>query len=288
MEEKIYYPLVTIGMPVFNESCFIENSLKSILNQDYPNLKIIISDNASTDDTYAKCMALASTDSRVSIHKFETNQGAGSNFMHVFDNAAEEARYFMWAAGHDLWAQNYISECVFALESHPAASIAFGSSDWIDENGEFFGRECGWTDTRGLRPVARFFTVIWGNMHPVLGLIRLAHLKKFQFATTYAGHDLVILSKLSLLGDFIHATSTSWSRREFRGQESHNNKIKRYRSAEYKLSNSILNKWFPLLKLPIELIKTITNSSLSFPEKTLSIIALIGLMPVRYLNGKKQ
>ena len=45
------YPLMTIGIPVFNEERFLDSALTSLRNQDYPNLEIAISDNASTDRT---------------------------------------------------------------------------------------------------------------------------------------------------------------------------------------------------------------------------------------------
>ncbi len=284
----MHHPLVTIGMPIFNESKFIEDSLKSILAQEYPNLKIFIYDNASTDNTFEKCQALVKQDPRVILARHDSNLGSGANFIYTLNSAPKETTYFMWASGHDLWEPNYISECVNTLENHPHASIAYGTSHWVDESGALFDREYGWIDTRGLRPIARFFTILWSNMNPILGLIRYEYLNKIEFEHFYVGYDLIVLSKLGLSGDFIHNTKTGWSRREFRGNQSHSKKIKRYKSPEYKLSGSYLDKYFPLLKLPIELAKTIIYSDLSYLEKTFSLIGLLGTMPIRYINGKKQ
>jgi len=47
---------VSIGMPVYNEEKFIEQAIVSILNQDYQNFELIISDNASTDKTKEICL----------------------------------------------------------------------------------------------------------------------------------------------------------------------------------------------------------------------------------------
>ena len=44
-------PLVTIGMPIYNEERFLEHALASLRAQDYENIQILISDNASTDGT---------------------------------------------------------------------------------------------------------------------------------------------------------------------------------------------------------------------------------------------
>ena len=46
-------PYVSVIIPAFNEEKYILQSLKALLNQDYPFYEIIITDNASTDATYA-------------------------------------------------------------------------------------------------------------------------------------------------------------------------------------------------------------------------------------------
>jgi len=48
---KRKFPLVSIGMPVYNGEKYIRQELNSLLNQTYKNFELIISDNASTDET---------------------------------------------------------------------------------------------------------------------------------------------------------------------------------------------------------------------------------------------
>ena len=48
-------PLVIIGIPVFNGEKLLKKRMESILNQTYQNFEIIISDNASTDNTSKIC-----------------------------------------------------------------------------------------------------------------------------------------------------------------------------------------------------------------------------------------
>ena len=65
-------PLVSIGLPVFNGlkkkneySTDISKTLKSILNQTYQNIEVIISDNCSTDDTADVIKKIIANDKRV-------------------------------------------------------------------------------------------------------------------------------------------------------------------------------------------------------------------------------
>lgn len=283
--KKSEYPLVSIGMPLYNESRFIKASLESILAQDYPNLEIIISDNASTDETVNICKALISDRTNIFVNQFDKNLGATENSIYVLHQA--KGKYFMWASGHDLWSPNLIRESVTLLENNPTAVIAFGSSSWINENGQIMPRFFGWTDTRGMNPVARFFTILWGNMHPILGVIRKSALDKVQPITKTAGSDLILLSELVLQGDFVHAPMAQWQRREFRHETSHTEKLKRYRSKEYGLTRSFLDKYFPLLRLPLKLAQIVIRSNLRISEKTAVVLALIASLPARYLTGKR-
>lgn len=278
-------PLVSIGIPLFNEARFVKDSLNSILAQNYPNLEIIISDNASTDETLNICHSLIGERNNVLTHTFDENRGAAENFRYVLN--ASKGKYFMWASGHDLWAPNYISENVELLETVPTAVVAFGTSVWIGENGQKITKYFGYTDTRGMDSIARFFTVFWGNMHPVLGLMRKSALDKTRPMVSAVGTDLILLSQLALQGDFVHACGTLWQRREFRKETSHADKMKRYRSVECGLTRSFLGKNFPLLRMPIELIINILQSKFTSIEKVAVLTALLASLPIRYIAGKK-
>lgn len=109
-------------MPVYNEASFIAESLSSLQNQTYPNLRIVVSDNASTDGTKTIAKEMAQSDWRLGVVSGPKNVGAAANF--ALASAEVEADYFMWAAGHDLWSPDLVSACVAALEAKPSAVIA--------------------------------------------------------------------------------------------------------------------------------------------------------------------
>lgn len=279
-------PRVSIGMPVYNEDKFLLESLKSLLDQEYDHLEIIISDNASTDATQEICRGIAAQDNRVTYYRQNHNRGAAENFRQVLDLAG--GQYFMWASGHDLWSPNLVSECVKLLEQEPEAVIAFGSSRWINAQAKPLRRFSGWTDTRGMDSVARFYSVFWGNMHPILGVIRTESLHKTLGILETAGADLILLTELALQGHFVHATAASWYRRDFREVESYTQRMKRYQGRTYGLSKSLYSKIFPLMRLPFELIKSVLRSKITMLEKFCLLFTLLPALPVKYLLTRKR
>jgi glycosyltransferase involved in cell wall biosynthesis len=283
MKEKNENPLVSVALPVFNEERYIAETLTSVLQQDYTNLEVIILDNCSTDDTGKICRAFAEQDHRIRYHCHEKNIGVGPNHISSFNIA--RGKYFMWAAGHDRWSENFISQSVRSLEKFQSATIAFGTPKWIDCNGEPIKKYSGWYDTRGLNSLARFLMVFWGSMNPILGLFRRESMPADISDYNFAGADLVILGELSLKGEFIHASNTSYYRRQNRPAETHIERMDRYKSAKTNIGDSVLLKLFPLAKIPLELIRVIFQSKIETIEKILLLIILIPMFPVRYIMG---
>lgn len=275
--------LVSIGMPVFNEARYIDAALLSLRAQTEANIEIIVCDNASTDGTAAICRKHADEDVRINLNVSEMNVGSAENFKRALNLASGE--YFMWASGHDLWSRDLVSECVRLLQHNPNACLAFGSTLWIGADGEPLPYQSGWTDTRGLSPLARFFTVLWGSMNPVLGVFRTQALRQAGLRSI-VGSDLVLLSELSLRHEFLHARTAEWFRRETRLETSHADRTKRYASAEFGAARSRLSRIAPLLALPLAMLGVIVRSELGWLDKIGAFVVLAPAMVLRYRVGK--
>jgi glycosyltransferase involved in cell wall biosynthesis len=276
--------LVSIGMPVRNEARFLRKALDALLAQTGVPFEIIISDNASTDSTPDICREYAERFPEiVRLNCFQQNIGASANFAWVLQQA--KGAYFMWAAGHDIWAPDYLQQCSEALESNPRAMIAFGTTRWIDEQDRPYHTQTGWTDTRGLSLPGRYFTVFWGNMNPILGLMRTPAIRQQPF-NDMVGVDLAILLALALRGDFLHCTATGWNRREFRHEVSYSEKLKRYRSKDYALSTSFLGRYFPLARLPLRIYADLWKSDIGPGNRLLLSALLVCALPAKYLTDK--
>ena len=61
--------LVSIGLPVRNGAASLQRCLDSVLRQSHADIEIILSDNASTDDTFDMCRRAALSDARVRLFR---------------------------------------------------------------------------------------------------------------------------------------------------------------------------------------------------------------------------
>jgi glycosyltransferase involved in cell wall biosynthesis len=196
--------VVSIGMPIYNESKYISETIESVLNQEFRDFQLIISDNASTDNTLSICQKYAAQDSRIRIIQNDTNIGASDNFKKVFEES--NSQYFVWMAGHDLWHSQFLSKCIDGLDQNLSVVLYYPKSiciDDIDQNLGVIGRGI---DTRGLDPVSRFQVVLWGMGYgsPIYGLLRSSALKQVTLGTKTVGPDNILLNELSLLGDLAY------------------------------------------------------------------------------------
>lgn len=73
MNYKNNLSLVSIIIPCYNAEKYVESAVRSIMNQTYKNLEIILTDDCSTDGTFSILEKLATEDSRIKLYKNETN-----------------------------------------------------------------------------------------------------------------------------------------------------------------------------------------------------------------------
>lgn len=114
--------LVTIGVPVYNGAKLIGECLDCLTQQTLKDIEIVVSDNASTDDTGAIVSRYASSDSRIRYIRQPKNIGLVANFKAVLDAAASP--YFMFRCHDDLSSLNYAEALHGTLSSTPGAKLA--------------------------------------------------------------------------------------------------------------------------------------------------------------------
>lgn len=130
-------PLVSVCIPTYNRARKLQRAVDALLASSYKNLEIIISDNASSDDTENICVALAQSDFRVKYFRHSENQGPTANF--EFARSQATGKYFLWHGDDDYLDPTYISTCVAELENDPSLVLASGVAAYHRGDGNITG-----------------------------------------------------------------------------------------------------------------------------------------------------
>ena len=125
-------PLVSVGLPTYNRAPQLARAIESVLSQTYRQLELIVSDNASTDDTQSLCEELSLQDERLRYIRQPTNQGSYRNFMEVLEQAG--GQIFMWLGDDDWLDQSYLSRCVGALTKRADFSVVCGTARYFQDD----------------------------------------------------------------------------------------------------------------------------------------------------------
>jgi len=132
---SIEAPLVCICIPTYNAAETIKETLTSVLDQTYENLKILVVDNASTDETLS--IVKSFDDGRIMIHKGPVNVGAEGNFQLCIDLAF--GQYTAIYHADDLYEPDMVKSQVAFLERHSNLGAVFCQANLIDEKNKRIG-----------------------------------------------------------------------------------------------------------------------------------------------------
>jgi glycosyltransferase involved in cell wall biosynthesis len=179
-----------LGLPVFNGAQFLTSCLDSLLAQTYDNFELIISDNASSDETAAICESYAKRDSRIRYERLKSNRGAAWNHNHVLERA--RGVYFRWCGADDCIAPRFLEACVEALENRADAVLAYPLSVVIDGTDQPVDRTSDRMELDAADPVIRFAHLLdsWNSTHnPFYGVMRMTSLAGVRHLGTFLAND---------------------------------------------------------------------------------------------------
>lgn len=121
-------------MPTYNSGRFLKKSLESIVQQDYPDFEVIVSDNASTDNTEE---IVKSFGNKLQFRKNPTNLGCYHNYNECLKIVKGEFVAFYHA--NDIYEPDMVRKEVGFLQSHPEAGAVFTLDRLIDEHDNIIG-----------------------------------------------------------------------------------------------------------------------------------------------------
>jgi glycosyltransferase involved in cell wall biosynthesis len=199
--------LVSIGLPVYNAGAEIADVVRSVLNQKHDRIELVISDNASTDETEEVCRELAHADRRIAYHRQPENVGLLNNFVQVGVRATGE--FFRWIGDDDRLEPHYVTRCLDVYADDPrlilvTTQIAYEGDDGHVETAGYDGTRLGSDDpivrlTEMLRLLNESHLVI----DPLYGLFRRDVITAMPRRNTVR-EDEVFATRLALAGPWGH------------------------------------------------------------------------------------
>lgn len=199
--------LISIGLPVYNGHKYIRQSLDSLLNQDYKNFELIISDNGSIDETQQICLEYAKRDNRIKYYRSETNAGAAWNFNHVFELASGE--YFMWASHDDYFDKRYLSSCLDVLSQSQSVVLVGTICQSLDSRTDkplFIDKGFSTISINPLKRFMKYKTTIHAGKHIgalFYGLWKRSLMKGRKPIKKVVGCDHILLAEFCFKGEFV-------------------------------------------------------------------------------------
>lgn len=208
---------LTVGLPVYNGANYLAVALDAILAQTYRDFTLVISDNASTDETPDIVAQYAARDARIVSLRHPTNLGAAPNYNAAYHHSAP-TEYFVWVAHDDLPYPQLFEKAIHVLDGQPDASGAFARTQLIDKSGDVIGERDARPNLAAPQPHVRYADVIEqsNQMHPVFGVMRRSALERTGLHRSYTGSDRTLVAELAMLGPLIEIPEYLFAVREHR------------------------------------------------------------------------
>jgi glycosyltransferase involved in cell wall biosynthesis len=275
-------PRLSIGMPLYNATRYLEASFRSLLAQDFTDFELIVSDNASTDGTWEICERFAATDPRIRLYRNERNLGVAANFNRVARLARGEL--FKWVAYDDLMEPSFLTACVAELDRSDARTLlAYPRTRLIDDTGQLVSDYEDNLDIRNRFAFRRVgvFAWRWNHCNPIYGVIRRDALMRTGLERPYVSGDVPLLFELALHGQF-HEVPERLFLRRFHAASSREN-------AEAYFHADARRRSFPRLRLTARILSVLLDAEAPVAVRwssAASFLSVWGLRNARMKVGK--
>jgi glycosyltransferase involved in cell wall biosynthesis len=127
--------LVSIVTPSYNHARYLEETIRSVVSQDYPHIEYLIVDGASTDGTVD---LIRKYEDRLAWWVSEKDRGQTDAINKGFARANGEI--LAWINSDDTYEPGAVSAAVKYLQDHPKVGMVYGDCNFINEAGEVIGK----------------------------------------------------------------------------------------------------------------------------------------------------
>ena len=122
---------VSILLPTYNGEKYLKEQIESILNQTYKDIKLVISDDCSSDNTVNILKQYEQQDSRIELYIQPKNMGVVKEIEFLLQKV--ETPFYMLADQDDYWLPEKVEKSLETLIKNNA-DLVFGDLEVVDEN----------------------------------------------------------------------------------------------------------------------------------------------------------
>ena len=127
--------LVSIVTPSFNQDSYLEQTIDSVLSQDYPKIEYMIVDGGSTDETVHM---IRKHEDKLAWWVSEKDRGQTDAINKGFARAKGDI--LAWINSDDTYEPGAVTAAVNYLQEHPDVGMVYGDCNYIDESGKVIGK----------------------------------------------------------------------------------------------------------------------------------------------------
>ena len=200
---------VTVGIPTRNRSDLLHKSITSVLAQSHPRFTLVISDNASTDDTAA--VVASFRDPRVRYRRFERLVPKAANFNGLVEGA--ETDFVVLLGDDDELHPDHLAHTLRALARWPTVGVAHTGFELVDLHGNVLTRPANPFKTKQevvFEPGAHYLERSMRRSNPAVGMSS-AVFRKAAFLNSGAlresdggTDDFCLLLRIASKWDFVY------------------------------------------------------------------------------------
>lgn len=163
--------LVTIITPSYNQGKYLGETMRSVLDQDYPFIEYLVIDGGSTDNTVD---VIHSFEDQLIYWCSEKDRGQTDAINKGFAKA--RGQILAWINSDDTYNPGAVSQAVQYLQEHPEVGVVYSDLNFIDENSRIIGKfPAAQTDLKRLRrgyvhipqPATFFRAELWQQTGPL-------------------------------------------------------------------------------------------------------------------------
>lgn len=197
-------PLVSIMIPNFNHSRFLDECFDSVLSQTYTNCEILFLDNQSGDNS----LDIAKKYIKYGVKINRNAQNIFNTSFRVLSEQLAQGDYIMLVGADDALEPRCVEKCVSILQAHPSVGYVHVERNFFDENGNIteldpFFRCSFVAPGRAVMPIYMVTTIA----HPAQGMIRrsaFGRIEGYQREVDHANTDRSLWFYLSAVSDYAY------------------------------------------------------------------------------------